>query len=567
MSIAPCASSGLDRPLSAPLFEWAESTASSVALLLPHHGVVEEKTWRELADDVLRMTAYLGRLGVGRSDRVVLWCDNRYEWIVIDLAILSLGAIHVPLHGSLTGAAAATQIAHSEPRLLLVASEALLANLQHHSAELAAVRGPVDLVESTSTTPGILQRATRLGSDRGAELVEQGAAAFDPQAIATILYSSGTSGEPKAVALTQANLISNCRAVVSVFEEAPDERRLNFLPFSHIYARTCDLYTWLAGGSQLALARSRETAFADCRATEPTMLNAVPFFYDRVMHRVLESERNGEPIGIPDLIGPRIRMCISGGAPLPVSTFDFFHERGVPLLPGYGLTESSPVICMSTQDAFRRGTVGKIIPGIEVRFAEDGELLTRGPHVMKEYWKCPELTRDTIRDGWLYTGDLGAMDDDGFVSITGRKKELLALSTGKKAVPTYIESLMCREPLIQQAMVVGNDKPFLAAIIVPNFDLLPQRLSDARSHGSTQVDLRSTEIAHLYQRLIAEQLRDLPACEQVKRFALIDRAFTTDEGLLTPKMSLRRDAIHRAFPQEIDSLYDGGGVAVHYAPG
>ncbi|RIK75837.1 MAG: hypothetical protein DCC67_14745, partial [Planctomycetota bacterium] len=494
--------------MAAPLLDWAETSPSRVALLLPGGDAVREVTWEQLTHDVLRMAAYLRRSGVERADRVVLWSDNRYEWIVIDLAILLLGAVHVPLHGSLSPPAAAAQIAHAEPKMVIVSSEAMVAGLQRHTGGLALQR-PIEVIEGGCEWLPLLERTANLPLAEGDEIVAESAEQFDPEAITTILYSSGTSGEPKAVALTQANLISNCRAIVSVFEEAPDERRLNFLPFSHIYARTCDLYGWLTGGSQLALARGRETVYADCQATRPTMLNAVPFFYDRVMQTVLQSQRDGAPVGIRDLLGPRIRMCISGGAPLPVSTFDFFHQHDVPLLPGYGLTESSPVISMSTLDAFRRGAVGKAIPGIEVRFADDGELLTRGPHVMKEYWKDPKLTRETIRDGWLYTGDLGAIDEDGYIYITGRKKELLALSTGKKAVPTYIESLLCRDPLIQQAMVVGNDRPFLAAIVVPNMELLRERLTQPGADPNAAIDLQAAETCAPFQQAIAQQLRDL----------------------------------------------------------
>jgi long-chain acyl-CoA synthetase len=346
---------------------------------------------------------------------------------------------------------------------------------------------------------------------------------------------------------------------------APSLRRLNFLPFSHIYARTCDLYTWLAGGSQLALARSRETVFADCRATRPTLINAVPFFYQRIAQRIVEAERNGEPLTINEMLGGNLWACICGGAPLPVDTFDFFQERGVMLLPGYGLTESSPVIAVGTPQAFRRGAVGKAIPGIEVRFAEDGELLTRGPHVMKEYWKDPELTRQTIRDGWLYTGDLGAVDADGYISVTGRKKELIALSTGKKAVPTHIEGLLLREPLILQAMVVGNDRPCLAALIVPNFDLAAAWAKSAGLPELARSELvRHPAVAQHYAERIAAALALLPPYEQVKRIVLLDRAFTIEEGHLTPKQSLRRDVLNREFGREIAAMYEGGGVTVDY---
>jgi long-chain acyl-CoA synthetase len=293
-------------------------------------------------------------------------------------------------------------------------------------------------------------------------------------------------------------------------------------------------------------------------------MNAVPFFYQRIAQKVAESEGTPSPITLQQLLGGALQMCICGGAPLPLDVFDFYHQRGVMLLPGYGLTESSPVITIGTPKAFRRGAVGKAIPDIEVRIAEDGELLTRGPHVMREYWKDPELTRQTIRDGWLYTGDLGAIDEDGFISVTGRKKELIVLATGKKAVPTHVEGLLLREPLIMQAMVVGNDKPCLAAVIVPNAELLAAWMRDERlSELSHAEALRHPAVAKFFAERIRQLLLDLPPCEQVKRFMLLERPFTIEAGHLTPKLSLRRDVIHRCFASEIAGVYDVG-VAVHY---
>jgi long-chain acyl-CoA synthetase len=458
MAIEASTKPRFDRPLSAVLFDWARTSADVAAILLPQEGRVPHKTWRQVAEDVLRIIAHLDRLGARPGDRVVLWSDNRYEWIVIDLAIQSLGAIHVPLHGSLPAPAAAAQVEHAEPTLMIAANARMIDALRVELTNRGARMARAEQIDPASDAPSLIERIEQIQVQHGRNLAERAAESFDPHAIATILYSSGTTGEPKGVALTHANLISNAYAVIEILEETPSMRRLNFLPFSHIYARTCDLYTWLAGGSQLVLARSRDTVCADCQLTQPTLMNAVPFFYQRIAQKVAESERTDEtPLTIQQLLGGNLWACICGGAPLPVDIFDFFHERGVMLLPGYGLTESSPVITVATPTAFRRGAIGKAIPGIEVRIAEDGELLTRGPHVMREYWKDPELTRQTIRDGWLYTGDLGAVDADEFIYVTGRKKELICLSTGKKAVPTHIEGLLTREPLIQQVMVLGNN--------------------------------------------------------------------------------------------------------------
>ena len=554
----------LDRPMVAALFDLARTSPDVPALYLPQEDHLPHKTWRQLADDTLRLTAYMNRLGVQTADRVVLWSDNRYEWIVVDFAIQCLGAIHVPLHGSLPASGSAAQIAHSEPTLVLIATAAMAEALRGQAAA-----GPPNqvrqVIDATNGEQSLLDRISAISPGDGMAIMEQQATRFDPQAIATILYSSGTSGEPKAVALTHANLTSNAYAAVDAVGEVASDRRLNFLPFSHIYARTCDLYTWVARGSELALARNRESIFADCRLVKPTLMNGVPYFYERIAQRVAESENTAAPITIQQILGGNIRACFCGGAPLPVGTFDFFHARGVPLLPGYGLTESSPVISFSTVTEFRRGTVGKALPGIEVRFAEDGELLTKGPHVMLEYWKEPELTRETIRDGWLYTGDLGSIDADGFISITGRKKDMIALSTGKKATPTHIEGLLCRMPFILQALVVGNDQKYLAALIVPNAEALGAWMEAQQLKVSSKPEtLTHPRVLQLYQDRINQALESVAPYEQVKRFLLLDRGFTIEDGLLTPKLSMRRDAIHKRFQSDIAALFSGGGVAVEY---
>ncbi len=556
-----------ERPLAGMLFDHADSTPNATAVFLATEAAVREITWRELADHVTRMVALLASRGVEVGDRIELWSDNRYEWIVADLAMQFLGAINVPLHGSLPAPAAAAQIAHSEPRLALIANAGLAENLQRHSPEL--IRGlSVEMLDAAGDAPALLDRLMGFSTKEGRQIIERRTAAFDPKSIATILYSSGTSGEPKAVALTHANLSSNSLAVIDGLEEPSSERRMNFLPFSHIYARTCDLYAWVVGGSQLVLARSRDTVVVDCGRTQPTLINGVPFFYQRIAQKVAEAEAAGANTTLQQLFGGNLRIGICGGAALPIATFDFYHQRGVMLLPGYGLTESSPVIALSSPTAFRRGAVGKAIPGIEVRIADDGELLTRGPHVMKEYWKDAELTRQTIRDGWLYTGDLGAIDADGYISITGRKKELIVLSTGKKAVPTQIEGLLLHEPLIFQAMVVGNDQPCLAALIVPNHDLLRAWAGRQGLPAFTDGELlRHPSVVRLYAERIGGLLASLPTYEQVKRFAILDRAFTIESGHLTPKQSLRRDVLSRDFGPEIAALYAGGGAAVDYQRG
>jgi long-chain acyl-CoA synthetase len=385
---------------------------------------------------------------------------------------------------------------------------------------------------------------------------KQASAATSPSSLATILYTSGTTGEPKGVMLTQHNLVSNAVATVEQFDMQESDRRLNFLPLSHIFARLCDLYTWLVCGYQLGLAESRDSVLADCAALRPTLLNGVPYFYDRVRRTLIEQGRQDEPGALRNILGGEVRTCASGGAALPDLVFDFYWERSVPLLQGYGLTETSPVITMSTPAHVRRGSSGRPIRDVEVRIASDGEIVTRGPHVMAGYYRQPQATAEVIRDGWFHTGDLGRLDEDGFLFITGRKKEILVTSGGKNIAVIHLESLLTEDPLILQAVVVGDGRDYLTALIVPNPDLLRQEIT-ARGivAGSREEALVHPAVLDLYRERIQHRLRTVSQYEQVRRFRLLPRGFTIDSGELTPKLSLRRKEIEANYRAEINDMY------------
>jgi long-chain acyl-CoA synthetase len=338
-----------------------------------------------------------------------------------------------------------------------------------------------------------------------------------------------------------------------------DDLRLNFLPLSHIFARTCDLYCWLTGGTRMAIAQSRDTVIADCQAVQPTILNGVPHFYDRVYRGLCERGLAGTPGAVRGALGGEIRVCCGGGAALPEHLFDYFHGQGVPLLQGYGLTESSPVITLSSPTAFRRGASGRPIGGIEVKIAPDGEILTRGPHVMLGYYENPAATAEVLKDGWLYTGDLGRLDDDNFLYITGRKKEILVTLGGKNIAPVFLESLLTQDPLILQALVVGDGRPCLGSLIVPNHDVLRTEIAargiDVQSPAEA---LGHPQVLALYHERIRQRLSDVSHYEQVQRFTLLPRAFSIEDGEMTAKLSLRRKIIEQHFAAEIESLYRRG---------
>lgn len=543
-----------------------EADGRAEALAIKRGGQYQWQNWSSVATDVANAAAVLVRLGVQRGDRVAQVSENRYEWIIADLSIQMAGAVHVPIHPTLSGPQIAWQIRHSTPRVVLLSGE-------HQAAKLAALGGDCPAGVRWLAFDACQQRLNGsqiesfAGALASADLFQGTAAACEtratakPDDLATILYTSGTTGEPKGVMLTQGNLASNACSTIGAFGQLPNQTRLNFLPLSHIFARTCDLYCWLVEGSQMAIAESRETVIADCQAIHPTYLNGVPYFFERVYRALCGFGQHEKPGALRGILGGSIEKCCAGGAALPDYLYDYFQSQGVPLLQGYGLSESSPVITISTGEAHRRASCGRAIPGIELRIAEDGEILTRGPHVMTGYYQNPTATAEVLHDGWLATGDLGRLDSDGFLYITGRKKEILVTSGGKNIAPVYLESLLTEDPLILQAMVVGDGRSCLAALIVPNSDMLKHELSQ-RGLGNLKPDesLSHPEVLAIYRARIDQRLTSVSPHEQVRRFTLLRAPFSIEAGELTPKLSLRRQTIGQRYAAEIEAMYEKADV-------
>jgi len=545
----------------------AES-GDSVALYAPDNGRYVTRTWREIAADVARWASALTTIGVQPGDRVIQIAENRYEWIVADLAVHFAGGVHVAVHCSLAGPQIAFQILDTEARVVLLSGAAIAEQLAQ-----AGVQWPagVQLFSYEPCDVAVGKQAIKLWETAIARPTDPtsfealAAAAISriiPDTLATILYSSGTTGEPKGVMLTHGNLTSNTLATDEAFLTTESDVKLCWLPLSHIFARTCDLYCWIASGAQLVLAESRETILANCEQFRPTLLNGVPYFFDKV-YRHAASLRDNETgtDGLQRLFGGRLRLACSGGAPLPDQTAEYYSRHGVPLMQGYGLTESSPVITVSTPEAHRIGSVGRAINGVEVKIAADGEILTRGPHVMAGYWKQPKATAETIRDGWLHTGDMGRIDDDGFLWITGRKKELIVTAAGKNIAPAYLERLLTEDPLILQALIVGDRRNYLSALIVPNSDALKTE-TEARgiAISSRSQALSHPEVLQLYRERIDQRLSGVSHCEQIGRFTLLDRGFSVEHDELTPTLKLRRSVIQQHFAREIESMYADEGA-------
>ena len=543
--------------------------ALRTALLLPSADAANFNplTWNELAQEVQRLAAGLRRAGVQPGDRIAQVSENRYEWILLDLAVHLARGVHVAAHASLSGRQVAQQIADCGARHVILSTEeqatklatwadALPQGLQFYS---------YDAVEATiagQEVQPVSELLAAVGKQTIAQLQSEALERTSPTDLATILYTSGTTGEAKGVVLTHGNLTSNALGCCAAFETNIEDVRLAWLPFSHIFARTCDLYTWLARGSELAIVENREHIIPACGKVQPTLMNGVPYFFEKVKQRLEQAGKIGpaEAGGktyLQLLLGGRTRACCSGGAALPTYVADFFFREGMPLLEGYGLTESSPVITTSTPNNHKIGFVGRAIENVEIRIADDGEILTRGPHVMRGYWNRPAETAEAIQDGWLHTGDLGQLDTDGYLKITGRKKELLVTAGGKNIAPVFLEALLSEDPLIAQALVVGEGRKFLTALIVPNPETLRAEII------ARHIPVRSAEeaLAHpavneMYRERIDLHLSGVSSCEQIQKFKLLSRGFTIENEELTPTLKLRRKIIEEHFANEIESLYN-----------
>ena len=572
------------------------------------HGWETISAERSLAD-VEALALALAERGVRRGDRVALLAENRYEWAVTDLAVLGLGAVLVPLYPTLTAAQVHELLANCEPRLIVVSTAAQLEKVR---AAVSGLSGLGALIAMDPLPPGgppgelalaaLLERGISLrASDPGG--FTRSAEAVRPEDLATIIYTAGTTGEPKGAMLTHGNIASNVEACLQVLRYQAPDHYLSFLPLCHIFERMAGFYSILACGAGIVYAQSIETVGSDALETHPTVMCGVPRFFEKVHARVMDgaaahppalralfgwamgvghararahfARRRPSPLVALQLpladwlvlsrirgrMGGRLRFCVSGSAPLSPAVIEFFFAIGIPIVEGYGLTETSPVICVNPLGREKPGTVGPPIPGVEVRIGDEGEILTRGPHVMKGYYRNEAATCEALRDGWFHTGDIGRLDADGYLVITDRLKDVVVLAGGKKVAPQPLEKTLRRSPWITEAVLLGDRRPYVVALVVPNFTALE---AEAKRRGWSDTPRRALlerpEVRALYQAEIDHLNADLARYEQVKRFALLERELSVDAGELTPKLSVKRKVVFANFAAVIDQLYAGHSV-------
>jgi long-chain acyl-CoA synthetase len=557
---------------------------------------------RTLAD-VERLALGLGDLGVQRGDHVAILSENRYEWPVADLAILGLGAVSVPIYPTLTAQQVRYILENSEAKVVIASTPAQLAKLHAIVDTLPRLTALVHMDPAPESHPK--DRPLDAIMRRGAEKLAREPQAFRQTAqqvksgdLATIIYTSGTTGEPKGAMLSHHNVVSNVTACLETIGLGSEDTSLSFLPLCHILERMAGLYAMLKAGVTIAYAESIDTVAANAVEVRPTVMTGVPRFYEKVYARVMENALSQPPIRrniffwglhagekkarayfahrklgplaafqariadrlvgakIRARVGGRLRFCVSGGAPLSGKLLEFFFAVGIPIVEGYGLTETSPVICLNRRGNEKPGSVGPPIPGVEVRIGTDGEILTRGPHVMLGYFKNEEATRQSIRDGWFHTGDVGYLDSDGMLVITDRIKDLLVTAGGKKIAPQPLEARLKQSKFLTEAVLLGDQRPYVVCLLVPNFATLE---GEARTHGwkfATHEELLALpEVNALYQKIVDGLNVDLAPFEQIKYFALLGRDLSQDAGELTPTFKVRRRVVAERFADVISKLY------------
>jgi long-chain acyl-CoA synthetase len=549
------------------------------------------------------IAAGLYSLGVRTGDRVALLSESRPEWTLTDAGCMFAGAIDVPIYPTLTPPQVRYILKDSGSRILVVSNHKKFLEIREILKECPAVEQVVLLdsagVESADgITLGEVEERGQILEQEQPRLVDDLAHRTKPDDLATIIYTSGTTGEPKGVMLTHANLVSNLIDSSGHLSFSEDDTSLSVLPLSHIFERQA-MYMYLYQGMAVYYAESLDTIGPNLREVRPTILVGVPRIFEKIYERIKERvaakgrintglltwavsvakayaryeiDKKKAPPALAlkhrlatrlvfskwrEAFGGRIRLLVSGGAALPEELGYIYLGAGIPIIQGYGLTETSPVITAGRLEDNRIGTVGKPIPRVEVRIAEDGEIETRGPNVMRGYYNKPEETRAVFtEDGWFKTGDIGTIDGDGFLRITDRKKELFKTSGGKYISPQPIEQMIKGSRFVSQVVLIGNGRNFPAALIVPNWQQIESYAQLKGIKTTNRAELcKHPRIIDLFERQIAGLTPDLAQYERVKKIALLENEFTIEGGELTPTLKVKRRVIDEKYRQVIDQLY------------
>lgn len=561
----------------------------------------EPYSYRQVLDIARQGAAALASLGLERGDRAAIVSENRVEWSQADWSCLCAGVADVPIYATLTPAQIAYILQNSGSRLVFASTPEQLGKLLEirdscPDLQWIVVMDPPDgdLPDRVMTWSDFLERGREGAAAEAEDHFRERVLSILPEDTATILYTSGTTGEPKGVVLTHRNLRSNVDACTQVLPIGEGDETVSFLPLSHVFQRMVD-YLLFSVGCTINYARSLELVAEDLKLVRPTVVVSVPRLYEKVYARITgatglrgrlvqwarevgeawaaEKLAGREPGGvlkvvygladrlvfrkIRDAVGGRLRYFVSGGAPLSPEINRFFYSAGILILEGYGLTETSPVTNVNSPEHFRIGTVGRPVPGTEIRIAGDGEILVRGPQVMKGYYRNEEATREAItEDGWFHTGDVGELDDEGYLRITDRKKDIIVTAGGKNIAPQPIENRVKRNRWVDQAVMIGDRRPYPVLLVVPAFDQLEAWAKGQGIAAASRRELvEEPRVQELLEREVLGSLGDLARYEQPKKLGVISAEFTIEGGELTPSQKVRRRVVERQYAHLIDGLY------------
>ena len=585
-------------------FEQAARLGDKPFLWAKREGTYRAISWSGAAGDVRRLAAGLGSIGIGRGERVGLVSENRPEWVIADLGIMSAGAITVPAYVTHTVDDHRHVLANSGARAVIVSKPPLSARVLAAANQVSTVHTVITIEPAAGQASAVDVLPWEDILARGGETADaaaEPATALDPDDTACLIYTSGTGGIPKGVMTSHRNILANCRGAHRLLETLGlgDEVFLNFLPLSHSYEHTAGLMFPISLGAEIYFAESAETLAANMLEARPTIMTAVPRLYETLHRRIiLGVERKGgltrrmfdktSAIGRKRLssqaltlderlldplldravraklrrrFGGRLKAMVSGGAPLNPEIGGFFLALGVRLLQGYGQTEAAPVIACNSPLRIKIDTVGPPLDGVRVKIAEDGEILVAGDNVMKGYWNDPEATARVFEDGWLKTGDVGLLDDDGYIRITDRKRDFIKNSGGETISPARVEGYLTLEPEIAQAMAFGDRRPYLVAVLVPESDFAAAHLPPDAAAEDFSALAADPSFGKAIGAVVGRVNRALSPVERVRRFVIATEPFTIANDQMTPTLKIKRHVIREVYGAALDALYDGREIA------
>ena len=566
----------------------SENLTSKTLYMEKVNGEYKSYTYSEIQNDVNNLAKSFIKFGLKQYDKVAILSANCVNWAVTDYAALSIGLIDVPVYPTLLSNTIEFILENSESKLVFVQDAVQLAKVLEIDLTKMQIEKIIVMNDEHSSDSDMVINFSDfldLGKEIDQEEINKCLAKTTRDDVATIIYTSGTTGMPKGVMLTHGNILSNVEGAVAVVPNSDDHVFLSFLPLSHIFERMFGHYMAMKFGATIAYAEGMETVAANMGEIRPTVMASVPRLYEKIYAKVIDSVEQGSPLKqkifywavgvgkevannytsvgkkpsgflefkyslanklvfkkLQDRVGGRLQYFVSGGGALMAEIAEFFTSAGLLILEGYGLTETSPVITVNRPEHFKFGFVGPTIPGVEMKIAEDGEIMTRGPHVMKGYYKNEKATKEVMTDdGWFLTGDIGYIDNDGFLKITDRKKNIIVTSGGKNIAPLPIEGALVMSKYIEQSLMIGDARNFCSVILTPCEESLAQYAKSNDISYSNLTELVNHEkIQSLVMSEIEKVNEKLARYETIKKFILVDRLFTIESGEMTPKLSIKK---------------------------